>query len=208
MTRIIFPDTETSGLYPWAGHRPWEIGYIIRDTDSDKPDENRVYQVKPDLRKADPMALQIGGYYKRFRKVQQAARAANNGTYFRLTKAEAASEIAEDFAGAIVIGNVPSFDTNMLDAFLREHGAAGAWHYHLVDIESVILGYLLNSDLTLPGDIFEFPLNSEKLSLAIGVDPAEYERHTALGDARWVRDQWDTLHRVAPSYIKMVRNAG
>jgi hypothetical protein len=31
------------------------------------------------------------------------------------------------------------------------------------------------------------------LSRALGVDPDAYDRHTALGDARWVRAQYDTI---------------
>ncbi len=31
------------------------------------------------------------------------------------------------------------------------------------------------------------PWDSNKLSLAVGVDPDDFDRHTALGDARWAK---------------------
>jgi hypothetical protein len=37
------------------------------------------------------------------------------------------------------------------------------------------------------------PWDSEVLSRAVGVDPNAYERHTALGDARWARDIYDAV---------------
>jgi hypothetical protein len=37
------------------------------------------------------------------------------------------------------------------------------------------------------------PWNSNDLSRGLGIDPDAYERHTALGDARWVRDQYDAM---------------
>lgn len=40
----------------------------------------------------------------------------------------------------------------------------------------------------------ELPIDSRKISLAIGVDPDDFERHTALGDVRWARAIWDRLH--------------
>lgn len=41
------------------------------------------------------------------------------------------------------------------------------------------------------------PWDSERLSSWFGIDPARYERHSALGDAQWARDLWDAIHEGA-----------
>lgn len=37
------------------------------------------------------------------------------------------------------------------------------------------------------------PWDSERLSSWFGINPEHYERHSALGDARWARDLWDAI---------------
>ena len=37
------------------------------------------------------------------------------------------------------------------------------------------------------------PWSSDGLSSAVGVDPEQFERHTAMGDVRWVMAQWDAV---------------
>jgi hypothetical protein len=38
-------------------------------------------------------------------------------------------------------------------------------------------------------------VKSDDLSRAVGVDPDDYYRHTALGDCRWMRDLYDAVTR-------------
>jgi hypothetical protein len=35
--------------------------------------------------------------------------------------------------------------------------------------------------------------NSRNYSLALGIDPDDYARHTAMGDVEWFIDQWKTM---------------
>ena len=46
-----------------------------------------------------------------------------------------------------------------------------------------------------PWDPHDLPLpwKSDELSKAIGIDPEDYAKHTALSDARWARDVYDKI---------------
>lgn len=84
-----------------------------------------------------------------------------------------------------VVGAVPNFDTERI---FHQLGVSG-WHYHLIDVENLAVGYLAGKGLPLP----PLPWSSDDLSLAVGIDPGKYTRHTALDDARWARDIHDAI---------------
>lgn len=123
--------------------------------------------------------------------------------------ADAMDEWADWFTrlvwGGHLIGAVPNFDDRRLDALLRDHHACPSWHYHLGDIENIAVGYLAARRLSQAGGgedplagLVNPPWSSEDLSRAVGVNPDEYERHTALGDVRWARDWWDAMIPAPP----------
>jgi hypothetical protein len=62
-------------------------------------------------------------------------------------------------------------------------------HYHLFDTEGWVAGRLG----WLPG------WDSKELSLAVGVNPDDFERHTALGDCRWQKAVVEAAMRMFPS---------
>ena len=37
------------------------------------------------------------------------------------------------------------------------------------------------------------PWDSDEISRVVGVDPDDFDRHTALGDARWARAIYDAI---------------
>jgi hypothetical protein len=37
------------------------------------------------------------------------------------------------------------------------------------------------------------PWDSDELSLAVGVDPEQFDRHTALGDAKWAKALYEAV---------------
>lgn len=191
MKPICFIDTETTGLH--LDRQPWEIALIIRDAAGERECSIQVEDV--DLTTAEQKGLQIGGFYARH--------AAYGGVPYHgtveLPEYRAAAAVEAITRGAHLVGAVPSFDAECLAAMLRRHGMTPAWHYHLIDIESMAAGWLIakgsrNHRTDGKGPVLDLPWRSDELSLACGVQPpTEEERHTAIGDARWVRRWYDTL---------------
>lgn len=103
--------------------------------------------------------------------------------------------LAPDFYGgkAHIVGAVPDFDMSKIERLLKRHGLRPQWHYHLIDVENLAVGYLA-ANARFTGDPIDAPAppwDSDELSRAIGVEPPTDERHTAMGDARWARDIYD-----------------
>lgn len=188
--RIVFFDTETTELR--EDREIWEIGLIVRDPG--QPDrEQQVIVTDCDFTWANPFSLRLGGAYQRHPRFNGGER--KDGVAY-LDQRQAAAELERVTRDAVIVGAVPDFDTNGGKILLRRHGLPWSGHYHIHDVETLIVGYLAGQraagievvDLGPP------PWKSEDLSRAVGVEPpAPHERHTALGDARWVRDQWDTV---------------
>lgn len=126
--------------------------------------------------------------------------------------------------GAIVVGSNPGFDTRVLASMLRHHGLTPAWHYRPIDVAALAAGYLYGRFGEVPFDgpgvlpattvdvatfadappvrqivepwQLDTPWSSEALSRAVGLPPApESERHTAMGDARWVQRLYNLITR-------------
>lgn len=100
---------------------------------------------------------------------------------------------------AHIVGAVPNFDTERLSLFLRNYGESkpgpdwrDPWHYHLVDIENLAVGWLRGQFPDIPLDP---PWDSDLLSQAVGV-PVE-DRHQAMADARWALAIYDRVMKVS-----------
>jgi hypothetical protein len=104
----------------------------------------------------------------------------------------AAQEIAQITAGAHVVGAVPNFDTERLALLLGRNGWVPEWHYHLIDVENLAVGYLSSLRLKTSDELAP-PWDSDALSSAVGVDPEHFERHTALGDVLWAMAIYDAV---------------
>lgn len=167
---IVFVDIETTGLDPQR-HTIFEIALIT-------PDFERTYWLKmtPDeLGAADSMALQINRYYNR-----RAGHTIND-------PALSAQEIAKLTAHSVLAGNNVKFDQQFLDVWMRKHGAAPAWNYHVLDVPTFAAGYLLREAVKL-----EPPFKSSKVSRAFDVpEPAGDNAHTAMADAQWSKAMYD-----------------
>jgi hypothetical protein len=204
-TPIVFLDTETTGLH--AGREAWDIAIIRRTGDTQTTWQ---FFVDVDLSHAEPMGLKIGGFYQRhpygrylagrlphpFADDFRRDRGEAGGTL--VTSVEAAALVARLTHGAHIVGAVPSFDTDTLAGLLRRHGLTPAWHYHLIDVEAMAVGYLHVRAPLAGVDKSLLPLTppwkSDDLSRACGVEPpADHERHTALGDATWAMRLYDTI---------------
>lgn len=183
MTLLAFVDTETTGLDP-DRHEIWEVALILRAEDG--AESEHWWRLPVDLGCADPMALKISGYFER------------SGSLTLAQPASFAAEFADLTRGAHLVGAVVSFDEERLRRLLRRHGQCPMWHYHIIDVEAMAVGYLggyrasVRDERGGVSSAASLPWKSEDLSRACGVEPpSEYDRHTARGDARWARDLYD-----------------
>lgn len=217
---ILFLDTETTGLD--ADDEVWEIAAVLRITEAylatvertgEAGDEGRYpgewelhLQVHHDVRKVMrlPTSFRVD-WATRFDQAQAVA------------PARAAKMLAQFIEGSpVIVGANPSFDIRHLERLLS-HLDLDAWpdgvqyHYRPVDVGALAYGYLsgqaaLASVLTpaagetrvISEDVEQMlakglPWSSDELSLAVGIDPADYARHTAMGDVRWVMAIYDRI---------------
>jgi oligoribonuclease (3'-5' exoribonuclease) len=178
MTKLCFVDTETMGLDP-DRHEIWEVGLIVRSEDSNDVE----YEWKLPVRHpeyADQIALTINGYYDR-----------QDETYIKYQSALYQLHEINDFAydflmltmRSHLVGAVVSFDEERLRKLLLREGYTPMWHYHLVDVESLVAGKLGWTP----------PWKSSELWEKMGINEEDYAKHTALGDARLARDLYDLV---------------
>jgi hypothetical protein len=169
VSQLAFVDTETTGLDPDV-HEIWEVALIIDG-------QERTWQLPVDLGRADAVALRIGHFHERRYDIP-------------LTPlGEFAERFAELTRGYHLVGAVPSFDDERLRKLLRANGACPEWHYHLIDVEALAVGFL-----AARGREVDLPWRSDDLSVACGVaPPLAADRHTALGDARWVKRWYEAI---------------
>ncbi|HEX7992687.1 MAG TPA: hypothetical protein VF506_02135, partial [Streptosporangiaceae bacterium] len=183
---ICFLDTETTSLR--HDRRAWEIGAIFRDAEGrDKEYTWFVDAGHLDLGNADLMSLKIGRFHDRHPQFRDDGIA----TTAALPEANVLCAVEAITRGAHLVGAVPNFDADVLGARMRAHGICPSWHYHLIDVEALAVGYLRSSAAyggsaagtrrELAGSITALPWNSDALSRAIGVEPDDFDRHTALG---------------------------
>jgi hypothetical protein len=213
---IAFVDVETVGLDP-RQHGIWEVGLILYtppDADGKSPDdEEYVWQLPVDVASADPASLSISRYYERRWDPLRTAvdydavldRVLAGVDRFGHPELAVpsngmdrwAARFAALTAGCVVAGMVPSFDMERLDLLLRDHGAAPAWHYRPICVETLAVGCLYGrGDPDVPEygwkpdekrrrDVRSgLPWSSAALLDVFGVSVPDGERHTALGDAR------------------------
>lgn len=195
MTPTVFLDTETDGIHP--GRRVWEVAMIRRD---DAGQRERQFFVALDMRFSDPYGLSVGRFWDRHPVGRKVSGKDPVPYPPALSKHEAAKEVMSWTFGAHLVGAVPNFDSEVLTGLLRSEGYLPQWHYHLVDVEALAVGFLKGRQAgagpagATRADVVQLPWSSDELSIACGVDPATPEdRHTAMGDARWAMRIYDAI---------------
>lgn len=185
-SQLIVLDTETTGL-DRERHEVWELAYDIDGQET-------VMHFPVDISRADPMALKMNGFYDRYPFANFLSTDDNRNGGDAWVNAADVETFVSDARGKHILGACPSFDDNFLWKLVRKFGFIETWHYHLIDIENLIVGYLLKSQLTgMADELVSLPWKSEDLSRAVGVDPEEFDRHSALGDVKWAKAQLDAI---------------
>lgn len=217
MTNICFIDTETTGLDP-ERHEIWEVAVIVRAVDLDKvghgvapvsTDTEYVWHLPVDLSRADPEALRIGRFHDRnvqflepmmqyVKRVGGPSDGDDGDGYMHVVTW--VRELVELTRGAVLVANNPSFDVPRLERLVRQGGQCPMWTYHPVDIKALAAGAIAglsihesdrNADVDLA--VATPPWSTAELARAVGVDPDQFDLHTALGDARLARAIYDQV---------------
>jgi hypothetical protein len=127
--KLVFLDTETTGLDP-DRHEIWDPAFI-------RDGKEYEYKFSPDLTRADPLALKIGHFYERTASLADEPRPSSSEARYL------AEGIAHLLYGRHIVGACPSFDDAFLKRFMLVNGQArSTWHYHLIDVETLIAGKL------------------------------------------------------------------
>ena len=186
MSRLVALDTETTGLDPDT-EDVFEIAVVDLQTGAEREWH---LQPRPEVVAAmHPKAVEVNRYPERVAEPDW-----NWHSTHHLD-----GPLRDLLDGAHIVGAVPDFDTRHLTSLYRRFGMEPPrWHYHLIDVEAMAVGWLhaMTRDGDLEGDdlALSLPWRSDDLSRACGVEPpSEDERHTALGDARWVARWYRTL---------------
>lgn len=195
---IAFVDTETTGVHP--GRRAWEVAIIRREPDGTERTLH-AFVSDVDLSEADPFGLKIGRFYERHPRfarefgengMAEAHRVSGDPVY--ATESRVAELVERMTRGAHLVGAVPNFDAEVFADMLRRWWLTPAWHYHLVDVENLAVGYLAGRRPFDHNEPVTLPWSSDDLTRACGVEPAgDDERHTALGDAKWAMRLYDAI---------------
>lgn len=191
---IAFTDVETLGLHA-DHHAVWEVSTIVYDPETRIVRDQATWQIQlteAQIEAGDPTGMAIGGFHDRYDPLV----------------AVPARVVCMEFAAMVdnahLCGNVISFDEERLRRLCLANGVAPSWHYHLIDVESMAIGYFHGyaagevghpAPDGLPPVARSLPWKSEELSLALGVDPASFDRHTSLGDCRWAIAEYEAIHR-------------
>jgi hypothetical protein len=211
--RKVWMDVETTGLH--AARRPWEVALITRDEQRDGLSDDLdwhwfIHARDLDLANADAKALDIGGFWERhphgpilrtmgglayLRGLSDAKLAWELGNLPYGPEARVAAIMADEVFDltrnrAMIYGSNPNFDMHTVEASMLRIGLRPQWHYHGVDVPTLIEGWLMGKGAPIPTDEHK---RSDALCRAIGIEPDNYPRHTAMGDCQLFRDAYDAL---------------
>lgn len=192
---VAFVDIETTGLDP-VRHEVWNVGLILPDG------TEREWMLDPErLDDADPFALKLTRFFDRHPAYGgnlpfDPERTSPAYPFTYVSRHDFAREFRALTWGLHLAGAVVSFDEERLRRLLHTQGQPCGWHYHLIDVEALAVGRLAAdaggrelgpAAARQSRGLVRLPWKSEDLSRAVGVDPDQFERHTALGDARWAQ---------------------
>ncbi|MCX5066625.1 hypothetical protein OOJ91_12125 [Micromonospora lupini] len=194
----VHADLETTAVH--SQRRAWEAGAIVSRPGQEDTEHHWIVDVRDlDLHNADPVSLDIGGFWQRH--PQASLVDGEHGGPIRLRVGEWAphpdvvresvmlrgvADLVRD--KAVICGSNPAFDQYTLEPRMLVHGIAPGWYYHPCDVPERAKGWLAAQGLPAPD-------RTDDVVRACGLDPAWYARHTAVGDCRLFRDLYRIVTR-------------
>lgn len=182
---LIFLDCETTGLQP--GDEVWEFAAVLRRSDGVETEIHEFVDHNLDRATCLPEPF----------RADHDARYQHDAALLQHEFADVLMDIfpeTDDYrARPHIVGAVPNFDTEHLAKILRRHGREPFWHHRLIDVETLTVGYLRGITASALPALLTQPWDSDGLSRAVGVDPEQFERHTAMGDVRWAMAIYDAV---------------
>lgn len=171
---VVFLDTETTGLDPET-ERVFEVAIVAQSGSA------ATWHLKPSTEvvgRMHPKAVEVNRFHER---------TASPDWWWDDTE-QALVAIKQNLNGVHICGAVPDFDTRFLTAEYKRAGIEPPrWHYHLIDVEALAVGYC-----AAKGIPFALPWDSDELSKAVGVEP-DTHTHEALADALWAKRIWEAI---------------
>jgi len=193
LRRNTQPIWEVAAIWPDGGQNLWQLDWSHR---GEQPE-----LLQDILADAHPFALEMNGYLGRFGvdpKLDDVSYRVCTPFEFIIQFSTQLKVVESDFgAKAHLAGAVVSFDEERIRELYDAHTNTPEgedidypWHYHLIDVESM----LLDRYATLEGKVPSIPYKAIQLAEAFDIEPTpDEERHTALGDARWVKRVLEAL---------------
>lgn len=192
---VAFVDIETSALDRDL-LQVWEAALIVGS-------EEHVWHLPIDLAEADPMSLGMNGFVDRYNdwdtpaEERPAIWAAFAQEFARLTR------------GLTLVGANPAFDERALWDLLRANGECPMWHYRSICVETLAAGYLRGMAAVRPYEdertfavpsypdevrrLTTVPWKHTDLIQGLNLNPADFDRHSAIGDARLVKAVYEKV---------------
>jgi hypothetical protein len=183
-TALVFLDTETTGLA--VDDEIWEFAAVRREPDGTEKELHLFLQHNASKCIQLPESY-LADHQRRFPASHMV------DWHPDVVAPYKAAELINEFLQGRphIVGAVPSFDLPLIERLSRRWITdwTPPWHYHVIDVETVALGWLNGR-----GTRTRPPYRSDDLAAACWVDPpAKGERHTAMGDVRWVMRWYDAM---------------
>ena len=190
-TPIISLDLETTGLDP-AKHAPWEIAWKTAIHYEDGDDRRLIIRdamramLDVSTAAADPRGLEVGRFWERydhrellswplvqFHLIRQ-IEALKDATMklWRSVNARA-FPVPQQCYTVHLVGAVPQFDNRMLERWIG--WSHGLWHYHLIDVETLVAGKLG----------IRPPYDTDELTRRALGEWDDSHKHEAMADVEW-----------------------
>jgi len=192
-SKVAFVDIETTGLDP-EHDAIWEIAIIVDDT----PIVWQQALTDRQIENIHPEAARITGFYDRYDAAEATTPSSSIRRFMHL------------IGDRHMVGACPWFDSERLHRLIlndirRSLPRELPWHYHLIDVENLAVGYLrgINAGVDGTGGVGSvpeqpLPWKSRELSKALGIDQeklaAEWgQAHEALADAAWAKAMFEAI---------------